>query len=126
MRKAIRTRLLNTVSDVSGRVYEPFVPGPSTEKPYFVVKRAGDVPTRMKYGFEVPFEVWLYCDRTSLSELDSLQSKVVKSLNRVDLQTAGGQTFALEFRGASEDYYDEDWKALTRRLDFRTARVWGG
>jgi hypothetical protein len=126
MRRAIRNRLLATIADVGKRIYEPFVPGPATVKPYIVVKKGGDIATNMRYGFEVPFEIWLYCDRTSFVELDSLQSKVVIALDEVELETAGGQKFELKFIGASEDYYDDDWQALTRRLDFRTVRVWGG
>jgi hypothetical protein len=126
MRKAIRQRLIDKIPEVAGRVYEPYMAGPSTKKPYIVLKYGGDIATGMRYGFEVPFEVWLYCERTTFKELDVLESKAIRALLGVDLVSSSDQTFSLKYNGSSSDFYDEDWKALTRQLDFRTNRIRGG
>ena len=95
-------------------------------KPYLVLKAGGEAPTNIRQGFERPFEVWLYCDRTTFNELDDLEDKVIRALWGVDLVTGENQTFSLEYTGSSPDYYDEEWKALTRQVSFRTHRIRGG
>jgi len=124
MRNAIRNKLIDGLPEVGERVYQPSMAGPATQKPYAVVKRGGDVPTKMTHGFEIPFQIWLYSDVTSHTVLDALQGKVIKLLMRKDLTTANGQVFSLEYEGGSEDFYDDELKALTRRVDFRTVRAY--
>lgn len=126
MRNAIRQRLVEKVAAVSGRVYQPYMAGAKQPKPYLVVKCGGESPSNMTVGYEVPFEVWMYIERTDFNELDALANSVINALNGKDLVTEDQQVFALRYRGASTDFYDEDWKALTRRLDFVTDRIRGG
>lgn len=126
MRVALRNKLVAKIPEVGGRVYEPFMAGPTTAKPYIVLKAGGENDSKMRYGFDVPFEVWMYVDRTSQVVLDELGDKIINVLNRKETKTATGYVFSLAYDGCSEDFYDEDWKALTRRLDFSTVRVRGG
>ena len=123
MRNATRQRLIDRVAAVSGRVYQPHMGGPTVEKPYLVVKMGGESKSTMKNGYDLPVQVWAYIERTSEADLDTLCSTVVNVLNRKDIVTTGGQTFSLEYQGWSDDFYDEDWDALARRIDFSTARV---
>lgn len=125
MRKAIRNRLLDKITSVGERVYEPHMAGPQVDKPYIVIKFGGSVPTNMRYGFNLPIEVWLYVDRTSFGGLDAMERLVVNSLVNVDLKTTDSQVFSLLYTGSSPDYYDDDWKALTRRLSFVTNGIRG-
>lgn len=126
MRKAIRNKLILALPEISGRVYETSMAGPNTTKPYAVVKSGGDVQTGMRYGFDVPMEVWLYCDRTSYEDLDALETKTIRALMRKELTTSSNLMFSLEYIGSSQDFYDMDWKALARQLRFRTSRIRGG
>ncbi len=123
MRTAIRTRLVE--KDLVGdRVYQPHMAGPKLKVPCIVVKMGGENSSfGMKNGYDLPVEVWLYADQTNQTVLDELAAAAINALLRVDLSTSDGQIFSLEYDGCSEDLYDEDWKALTRRLDFATARV---
>ena len=123
MRAAIRTKLVGWVSAVGSRVYEPHMAGPTIDKPYIVVKMGGEDSSMNKNCYDLPVEVWVYEDRTNFVALDALCNTVIGVLKGKDLTTTGGQTFSLEYGGSGEDYYDDDWKALTRQLRFSTVRV---
>lgn len=127
MRRAIRTRIVAAVPSLGGRVFEPTMPTAATDKPYAVVKYGGDNPTNISMGFEIPFQIWVYVERLNHTALDELTRSVIGALNRVELTAEGsGQKFALTYVGCSEDFYDDDWQALTRRIDFSTETIVGG
>ena len=126
MRAAIRTQLISKVTAVGGRVYEPYIAGATTQKPYIVVKFAGEKETKMRRGFDLPYEVWLYDVKTTMKNLDSMQASVVNALSEVVLTTAGGKKFELQYAGCGEDFLDPDLESYTRRLDFKTVTIRGG
>lgn len=126
MRDAIRKRLAAKVPAVGSRVYEVSTAGPKTQKPYLVVKYTGDADTKMRYGFDVGFEVWAYTEQTSNRVLDAIARKVISALHRQDLVTDDGLQFQLRYTGQGPDYDDPDWEALGRRLSFTTERIIGG
>lgn len=124
MRSAIRQRLLNRLTEVGTRVYEPHMGGPNVQKPFVIVKMGGETKSSsMKYGYDLPVEVWVYTDITSHGVGDALVSEVVNALGGIELTSSLGQKFTLRYAGSSGDFEDEDWEALTRRIDFTTARV---
>lgn len=126
MRDAIRTRILNEVNAITN-VYQPFMPGPETEKPFAVVKMGTEGATNMRYGFDVPVQVWVYVDPTSFATLDGLLRDVIDALVGKDLVTGDGEVFRLRCSGGlGEDFFDEEWNALTRYVMFGTETVRGG
>lgn len=141
MRRTIRTHLIENVPSVNGRVYEPYIASPSTERPYLVVKMVGESSTNIRYGFDVPLQIWLYTDRANFYDMDQLATEVANALAYTELvrpavyeAVEGGDpilvkpefTFYLLYSGASMDFYDEDWQAYVRRLSFRTSIIRGG
>jgi len=125
MRNAIRDRIIEEVEDFGARVYEPYMPDANTEKPYAVIVMGGEAETNMRYGFDVPVRVWVYVDKTSFSDVDSLLAKVINALNGVELE-ADDLKFGLRYTGSTDDTYDETWKALTRQANFVTETIRGG
>lgn len=126
MRKAVRARLVAQVSSLGGRIYEPTMAGPSTTKPYAVVKMSGESPTNIRQGFTVTLEVWIYTDRLSFEGVDTIVRSTIDALVSTDFTTAGGEVFSLRFVGAGADFYDDDWQAIGRQLLFETVSIWGG
>jgi len=126
MRDAIRDRLIQMVTEFQGRVFETFMAGPEVEKPYAVIVIGGESRTNMRYGFDVPVQVWPYVDVTSFKSVDGLVAKIVDALVNVDLETSDGMVFRLRYVGSGDDFYDNEWQALTRRLDFETEVIRGG
>ena len=108
MRATIRRRLMGSVRVVNGRVFEPYVAKPNTQRPYLVLKALGERDAKISVGFDVLFEVWVYVDRTSQVEVDDLVDSVVLALNRQELETVRGHKFELRYEGCSSDYYDPD------------------
>lgn len=124
MRNAIRNRLLNRLTGVETRVYQPHMGGPTVQKPFVVVKMGGENKDGgMKFAYNLPVEVWLYYELTDHSDLDGLMNEVIAALHEKELETALGHRFALRYDGSSGDFEDTEWKALTRRVDFTTVRV---
>ena len=126
MRNAIREKLVESICELKGHVFEPFMAGPNTEKPYVVVTIGGEATTNMRYGFDLPVRIWPYVERTSFKEVDDLAKKIRDALLGKDLTTKCGLVFRLRYVGSGEDFYDPEWDALTRRLDFVTDVVRGG
>lgn len=120
MRKAIRQRLIYMIPEFDGRVLDAYMPTPSTVKPYAVLKFGGEVQSNIRYGFDLPVEVWPYVEMTKFANVDMLASKIVSALNRVDLVSSEGQGFRLRYVGSGEDFYDHEWRALTRVQRFET------
>lgn len=120
MRAAIRQQLIDKVSDVQSRVYEPQAAGASTPKPYLVLRQGADTEDAPWTGFRRIVEVWPYVARTTFQKVDGLVNKVVAALDKQLLtDTATGEVFTCQYLGTvGQDYVDEEWDAITRGLRF--------
>lgn len=126
MRDAIRDVLIEEIEELDDRVMEAFMAGPEVEKPYVVVSLGGDAGTNIRYGFDLPVLIWPYVEKTKFGAVDALADKIRAALLGRDLVTKDGFVFRLRYVGSGEDFYDDEWKALTRRLDFETEVIRGG
>ncbi len=122
MRSAIREKIMNLTGL---QVYEPHMASAKTSKPYIVVKFATERrDTGMMYGYVKSIEVWPYVEPTSFEELDALLDQLIQGLHRRDIVTSDGTIFQLEYRGSiGSEYYDPDWDALTKPIEFTTIAI---
>ncbi|NPV30635.1 MAG: hypothetical protein HPY58_13510 [Firmicutes bacterium] len=120
MRAAIRQKLIDTVPDFGGRVFEPHAAGAGTAKPYAVIRQGVDAEDTPWTGFRRIIEVWPYVARTSFENLDALVSKTIAALDKQLLTDAvTGEVFTCQYLGtAGQDFVDEKWDAITRGLRF--------
>lgn len=119
MREAIRQLLINGVSQVGGRVYEPQAAGATTQKPYLVLREGVQDPEADWAAFSTVIEVWPYVKRTTFQEVDSIANTVINTLHRTRF-TDGGEQYLVDYLGtAGQDFVDEDWDVITRGLRFR-------
>lgn len=119
MRAGIRQHLIDTVPELKN-CYEPNVPTKDTVKPYAVVVQGDDTDNGEVVGFKRTIEIWLYENRTTFKNLDSLAEKVSKALDMqviTDIKT--NETFTCIYNGAlGQDIVDEEWDAIARGLKF--------
>ncbi len=119
MRTAIRQILIDNITAVQGRVYEPHAAGPNTQKPYLVLREGVQDPEADWAAFSTIVEVWPYVKRTTFQQVDSLAYAVFDVLHRARFAHAG-EEYLIDYLGsAGQDFVDEDWDAITRGLRFR-------
>jgi hypothetical protein len=119
MRTAIRQILIDNITAVQGRVYEPHAAGPNTEKPYLVLKEGIQDPEADWAAFSTIVEVWPYVKRTTFQQVDSLANAVINTLHRARFSHAG-EEYLVDYMGsAGQDFVDTEWDAITRGLRFR-------
>ena len=122
MRDAIRTALKNAVTELL-EVYQPFMAGPSTHKPYATVKFGVDIPGPVKKTGEQSVIIGVYLDREDYAEVDAIYAKVLTALAG-ELITDSGFRFSLDYRGSvGEDFYDTAFQAIGRMARFAIAYV---
>lgn len=125
MRRAIRSKLIEILPEVNGRVYEPHMAGPDIEKPYAVVKMGVEAGTGVRNTFTKTVTVWLYVDRTTFKDLDVLVNKTRNGLMNTDIVTENGFKFELRYIGpVGEDYYDPEWQVLGQGLRFEVPVIY--
>ncbi|WP_446897431.1 hypothetical protein ACSVC9_10435 [Clostridium sp. LBM24168] len=120
MRSGIRQKLIDSIPELSNKCYEPNVPTKDTPKPYAVVLQGDDTDNGEVVGFKRTIEVWLYEERTTFKNLDSLGDKVIKALDmQVIEDSKTNETFTCIFDGAiGQDTVDLEWDAIARGLKF--------
>lgn len=118
MREAILQALIDGVSEVEGRVYEPFAAGPETEKPYLIVRETAEEDNTEWAGFRGRVEVWPYVEQGSLKDVDDLSKEIAIALNMKLLEGDDGDALTCIHDGSGEDIVDEEWDALTRCVYF--------
>lgn len=119
MRTAIRQILVDNITAVQGRVYEPHVAGPNTQKPYLVLKEGVQDPEADWTAFSTIIEVWPYVKRTTFQQVDSLANAIIDMLHRVRFSHEGKEYLVDYLGSAGPDFVDEAWDAITRGLRFR-------
>ncbi len=119
MRAAIRQLLIENVQQVQGRVYEPHVAGPDTQKPFLVVREGVQDSGDDWAGFSTIVEVWPYVDRKTFQDVDALAGAVINVLHRARFADSGEQYLADYLGTAGQDFVDDQWEAITRGLRFR-------
>lgn len=124
MRLAIRQKLIDSISEIGDRVYEPHVAGASTQKPYLVLRQGVEAEENLWAGFRRIVEVWPYVARTTFRDVDKLVTKVTAALDNQLLTTKDGEAFTCQYLGtAGQDFVDKDWDAVTRGLRFAVLAV---
>lgn len=119
MRKTIRQILVDSVSQVEGRAYEPHAAGPKVKKPYLVLKEGVQDPGADWSAFSTIVEIWPYVARTSFQQVDVLTNQVIDTLHRTRFAEAGEQYLVDYLGSAGPDFVDAEWDAITRGLRFR-------
>jgi hypothetical protein len=119
MRVGIREQIISKVPKLNN-CYEPNVPTKDTLKPYGVIVQGDDTDNGEVIGFKRTIEVWLYENRTTFKNLDSLAESVIKALDmQVITDSKTNETFTCLFGGAmGQDIVDEEWQAIARGLKF--------
>lgn len=119
MRVALREMLINSVTTINNRVYEPSAAGPEIEKPYLILRKGVQSESDPYKDFTTIYEVWPYVRRTTFKNVDSLSKEVISTLHRKRFDVNSVPHY-IEYIGTiTEDIVDEEWDALTRGLRFR-------
>jgi len=119
MRTTLRQILVDNITAVQGRVYEPHTAGPNTQKPYLVLREGVQDPEADWAAFSTVIEVWPYVKRTTFQQVDSLANAIINTLHRARFSHAGEEYMVDYLGSAGQDYVDEEWDAITRGLRFR-------
>ena len=119
MRKEIRQILVDEISLVGGRVYEPHAAGPTIEKPYLVLREGVQDPEADWSAFSTIVEVWPYVSRTTFQQVDAIANAAIDTLHRTRFAEAGEQYLIDYIGSAGPDFVDAEWDAITRGLRFR-------
>lgn len=119
MREAIRQRLIDTIPDIDGRVYETDAAAEGEAKPYLVLTKGTQTDENDWAGRSTMMEVWSYVAHTRFKYVDELSAAVLAALDHQLLTTETGESVFVRFTGsASEDMLDEKFEALTRGMQF--------
>ncbi len=119
MRTAIRQILVDNITAVQGRVYEPHAAGANTQKPYLVLREGVQDPESDWAAFSTIVEVWPYVKRTTFQQVDSLANAIINALHRKRFSHEG-EEYLIDYLGsAGPDFVDDNWDAITRGLRFR-------
>lgn len=120
MRNGIRQQLIDKVSGIDDRVFEPHAAGAKTEKPYLVIAQGVDTEESEWAGFRRIVEIWPYLSRSSFAKVDDIAKEVVAGVDKqVVTDPVTGEVFTCIYLGtAGPDVVDEDWDAITRGLRF--------
>lgn len=120
MREDLRLILVDAISDVKGRVFEPSVPGADEEKPFIVVREGVQESGDPYSNFATIVEVWPFVRQTSFQEVDRLSNKIIDTLHQKRFDSSTGEPFLVEYMGtAGDDVTNDEWKAITRGLRFQ-------
>ena len=119
MRTTLRQILVDNITAVQGRVYEPHAAGLNNPKPYLVLREGVQDPEADWAAFSTVIEVWPYVNRTTFQQVDSLANAIINTLHRVRFSHAGEEYMVDYLGSAGQDYVDEEWDAITRGLRFR-------
>lgn len=120
MRSAIRNAIKEYIPEFVD-VFEPSVPNRNTEKPYAVIQQVNDNESvQGAIGSERKINIWIYNDRTSFKELDSMQKKIIEAINFKPLfDDETKKHFTCIYKGVtSSDVNDPDWDIIARPLSF--------
>ena len=119
MRTTLRQILVDNITAVQGRVYEPHAAGLNNPKPYLVLREGVQDPEADWAAFSTVIEVWPYVNRTTFQQVDSLANAIINTLHRARFSHAGEEYMVDYLGSAGQDYVDEEWDAITRGLRFR-------
>jgi len=123
LRRAVIMHMKANVAGLGGRVYEAFLAGPDTPRPYATVKLATQIGSgRVAYAGTQPVEVRIYHDQGSFKEVDVLETEVVAALNGVTVtDDADGGRYELSWSPAGADFADPERRLIGRQLTFDAA-----
>ena len=119
MRTSIRQILIDNITVVQGRVYEPHAAGSNTQKPYLVLREGVQDPEADWAAFSTVIEVWPYVKRTTFQQVDSLANAIINTLHRARFSHTGEEYLVDYLGSAGQDFVDKEWDAITRGLRFR-------
>lgn len=119
MRTTLRQILVDNITAVQGRVYEPHAAGLNTPKPYLVLREGVQDPEADWAAFSTIVEVWPYVKRTTFQQVDSLANAIIDTLHRARF-SRDSEEYLVDYLGsAGQDFVDTEWDAIARGLRFR-------
>lgn len=118
MRAGIRKKLIDSIPELKD-CYEPTVPDKSTPKPYAVVLQGPDDKNNDPTSYKRTIEIWLYAERLTFLDLDSLMEKTISALDLQTITEDTGESYTCVFDGTiGDDVVDEEWDSIARGLKF--------
>ena len=119
-RRAIQEHLVANCPGLTGGVEYPFTAKADHAKPYAVLKSADTAQDdEVSLGYYQALEVWVYVEPGDFESLDALARSVREALDGVFITDAAGDSIRVRWdRVAIEDWYDQELRAITTRLDF--------
>lgn len=103
--------------------FQPYMATAEVRKPYGVIRLGSVIPQVNRIGSLRLVEVWPYVESSNYLPLDDAVKEIRRLLSGKVLTTEAGKRFKVEWVGESDDFYDPDLDALTRRIDFQVPLV---
>lgn len=116
LRSAVREHLADNCPSFSGGFFEPQIATKKTEKPFGVIRIAGD-EGHSKQGITKRVQVMVHCAREGYDDLDSLVYEVVDALDDTEIEDED-KKFIPSHTGTTGDYNDDDRETITRTAEF--------
>ena len=92
------------------------------EKPYGVIKIGEEAEAGTTFGYTTPVEIWPYFTPGNFLEVDKAHVEIGEALANKTIKV-NGRTIDVSYMGTASDYYDDELKAITRRMDFAVPSV---
>jgi len=122
MRKALYQYLTNNCKTITDW-YQPYTAGATTKKPYGVI--AFEENPQNAFNRRSSFQdvtLWIYYVPGNFIPVDSavaeIKSMFVKDGGPKLLETDEGRRFFMEWQQTSRDFYDDELKAVAKKIDF--------
>jgi hypothetical protein len=99
--------------------HPPFSASATTKKLYGVII-IGEVmrsPVNRKGAWN-DLQIWLYFEKGDFLSLDEAADEIKGLLTDVLLTTGEGRRFHVEYVGMRRDFYDDELRAIAKRIDF--------
>ena len=123
MRAALYQHLTANCSSILSW-HQPYTPAAETPKPYGVIVVEDELLSLVNSkGSFVGISIWPYFAKGSFVAVDNAVKEIKSLLKGAVLTTSSGNKFEIEYVGMGRDYYDDELKALTKVLEFRTPQV---
>jgi hypothetical protein len=103
----------------------PFKATAATPKPYGVIVLGEEIPSvDNRLGLFLSLTIWPYfAESASPVQVDAAVKQIRNLLNGAKLTTSAGARFEIEGGVAGPDFYDDELKALTKRMSFRIPMI---
>jgi len=118
MRAAITSKL-KEITNFGNRCYQSFTAPTNVAKPYCTFKFSGEYSYPLnKKGSVIDLQVFIYCEPSTFSSLDSLEKSVREKLHNAMLTTSSGRKFTVYYSMTQPDYFDDLSNLFMKRVYF--------